>query len=126
MKMFCTREIDMVLLRCVDRKEAEILMREIHEGSFGTHTNGHTMTRKILRAGYYWLTMESDCYQYAKRCHKCRIYADNSCATVSSQHTLFPLAFFHVGNRHDWNDRAKSVQRTSLHLGSYRLFHQMG
>src|SRR3954464_2182039 len=44
--------------------------------TFGTHTNGHTMTRKILRAGYYWLTMESDCYQYAKRCHKCQIYAD--------------------------------------------------
>src|SRR4051812_16295369 len=39
------RNFDMVLLRCVDRKEAEI-----HEGSFGTHTNGHTMTRKILRA----------------------------------------------------------------------------
>src|SRR4051812_42787074 len=66
----------MVLLRCVDKKEAETLMREIHEGSFGTHTNGHTMTRKILRAGYYWLTMDSDCYQYAKRCHKCQIYAN--------------------------------------------------
>src|SRR4051812_21864313 len=40
------RNFDMVLLRCVNRKEAETLMREIHEGSFGTHTNGHTMTRK--------------------------------------------------------------------------------
>src|SRR4051812_10264425 len=70
------RNFDMVLLRCVDKKEAEILMREIHEGSFGTHTNGHAMTRKILRAGYYWMTMESDCYQYAKRCNKCKIYVD--------------------------------------------------
>ena len=33
----------MVLLRCVDRHEADLLMTEVHEGSFGTHTNGHAM-----------------------------------------------------------------------------------
>ena len=49
----------MVLLRCVDVREAEQMLIEVHEGSFGTHANGHAMARKILRAGYYWLTMES-------------------------------------------------------------------
>ena len=34
------------------------------------------MARKMLRAGYYWLTMESDCCKYVKKCHKCQIYAD--------------------------------------------------
>ncbi|GAU51919.1 hypothetical protein TSUD_417020 [Trifolium subterraneum] len=57
------RNFDMVLLRCVDKHEADLLMHEIHEGSFGTHPNGHTMAKKMLRAGYYWLTMESDCYK---------------------------------------------------------------
>src|ERR1044072_9708791 len=42
-----------------------------HKGSFGTHSNGHAMSRKILRAGYYWITMESDCCKHVKRCHKC-------------------------------------------------------
>ncbi|XP_058727667.1 uncharacterized protein LOC131599276 [Vicia villosa] len=70
------RNFDMVLLRCVDRHEADMLMHEVHEGSFGTHSNGHAMSKKILRAGYYWLTMESDCYKHVKRCHKCQIYAD--------------------------------------------------
>src|SRR4051812_29256099 len=46
-------------------------MQEIHEGSFGT-----SMTRKILRAYYYWMTMEFDCYRYVKKFHKCQIYAD--------------------------------------------------
>ena len=50
----------MLLLRCVDRHEADRLMHEIHEGSFDTHANGHSMAKKMLRAGYYWLTMESD------------------------------------------------------------------
>ena len=30
----------------------------------------------MLRASYYWLTMESDCYKFTKKCHKCQIYAD--------------------------------------------------
>ncbi|XP_058763854.1 uncharacterized protein LOC131637289 [Vicia villosa] len=70
------RNYDLVLLRCVDKQEADALMKEIHEGTFGTHASGHTMARKILRAGYYWLTMETDCYHYTKTCHKCQIYAD--------------------------------------------------
>ncbi|GAU40233.1 hypothetical protein TSUD_219430 [Trifolium subterraneum] len=70
------RNFDMVLLRCVDQHEADLLMHEVHEGSSGTHTNGHTMAKKMLRAGYYWLTMESDCYKHARKCHKCQIYAD--------------------------------------------------
>ncbi|GAU16666.1 hypothetical protein TSUD_326160 [Trifolium subterraneum] len=70
------RNFDMVLLRCVDKHEVDLLMHEVHEGSFGTHPNGHTMAKKMLRAGYYWLTMESDCYKHARKCHKCQIYAD--------------------------------------------------
>jgi hypothetical protein len=70
------RNFDAVLLRCVDRHEAEKLMHEIHEGSFGTHSNGHTMAKKMLRAGYYWMTVQADCYNHARKCHKCQIYVD--------------------------------------------------
>ena len=34
-------------------------MEDMHEGGFGTHSSGHTMDKKILRAGYYWSTMEA-------------------------------------------------------------------
>ncbi|XP_050878259.1 uncharacterized protein LOC127082076, partial [Lathyrus oleraceus] len=44
------RNHDMILLRCVDGREADLLIKEIHEGSFGTHANGHAMAKKILRA----------------------------------------------------------------------------
>ncbi|KAI5409579.1 hypothetical protein KIW84_055126 [Lathyrus oleraceus] len=44
------RNFDMVLLRCMDRHKAGLLMTEVHEGSFGTHSNGHAMAKKMLRA----------------------------------------------------------------------------
>ena len=34
------------------------------------------MDKKILRAGYYWSTMEADCYQHTRTCHKFQIYTD--------------------------------------------------
>jgi len=57
---------DMVLLKCVDTREARLILKEIHERAFGTHMNGHSMAKKILRAGYFWLTMENDCYMHVK------------------------------------------------------------
>ncbi|XP_050888618.1 uncharacterized protein LOC127093757 [Lathyrus oleraceus] len=44
---------DSVLLRCLDRHEAERIITDVHEGSFGTYSSGHSMSKKILRAGYY-------------------------------------------------------------------------
>ena len=69
------RNHDSTILRCVDQSEAERIMAELHEGTFGTHSSGHTMAKKILRAGYYWCNMEADCYQHSRTCHKCQVYA---------------------------------------------------
>jgi len=71
------RNHDMVLVRCVNAKEIKRMLGEVHEGFFGTHANGHAMARKILRAGYYWLTMESNCCLHVRKFHKCQTFADN-------------------------------------------------
>ena len=70
------RSHDCVLLRCMDKDEAELIMTDIHSGTFGTHLSGHTMAKKIPRAGYYWSTIEGDCHQHSRTCHKCQVYAD--------------------------------------------------
>ncbi|XP_050895577.1 uncharacterized protein LOC127102217 [Lathyrus oleraceus] len=70
------RNYDSVLLRCVDRHEASTIVKSIHEGCEGVHAKGPAMAKKILRVGYYWTTMEVDCYNFVRRCHKCQIYGD--------------------------------------------------
>ena len=61
----------------MDAREVKQMLVEVHEGSFGTHANGHAMVQKILRAGYYWLTMENDCCIHVRKCHKCQAFANN-------------------------------------------------
>ena len=51
-------------------------MLEIHERVCGPHMNGHMLARKIMRMGYYWLTLESDCIQHVQSCYKCQIHGD--------------------------------------------------
>ncbi|GLT27543.1 hypothetical protein SLA2020_025300 [Shorea laevis] len=70
------RSANMTLLRCVDAIEAKRIMVEVHERICGTHANGHMLARKILRAGYFWLKIETYCIDYVRKCHKCQIYAD--------------------------------------------------
>ena len=70
------RNHDSTLLRCMDKKKAEEIMKDMHKGVFGTHSSGHTMAKKILRAGYYWSTMETDCHHHSITCPKFQIYVD--------------------------------------------------
>ncbi|KAG8499207.1 hypothetical protein CXB51_005616 [Gossypium anomalum] len=79
---------DQVLLRCVDAVEAKLILEEVHEGVCGTHANGFTMARQIMRFGYYWTTMEGDCINYAKKCHKCQIYRDKIHIPPSPLHVM--------------------------------------
>ncbi|XP_021747334.1 uncharacterized protein LOC110713176 [Chenopodium quinoa] len=63
-------------LLCASHQEAQRIMRIIHKGVCGTHMNGKMLVQKIIRQGYYWTTMERDCHQHVKRCHKYQIYAN--------------------------------------------------
>lgn len=92
--VFYKRNYDSVLLRCMDRHEVDRIIAGIHERSFGTHSSGHTMAKKILRAGYYWLTIEVDCYRHVQMCHRCQIYADKIHVPLTPLNVLTsPLPF---------------------------------
>jgi len=85
-----------VLLRCVAAKEAQKILEEVHEGICGIHASGHKLARQIMRSGYYWLTLESDCINYTRKCHKCQIYADQIHVPPSPLHVMAPSIPFSV------------------------------
>ncbi|XP_070013976.1 uncharacterized protein [Nicotiana sylvestris] len=55
------RTPDLGLLGCVNAKEASKLLEDMHAGTCGPHMNGFVLVKKILRGGYFWMTMEMDC-----------------------------------------------------------------
>ncbi|XP_074283297.1 uncharacterized protein LOC141607848 [Silene latifolia] len=65
-----------VLLRCIDKPTAEKVMEEVFDGECGPHMNAHMLVRKIIRLGYYWTTMETDCCKYVRHYYNCQIFAN--------------------------------------------------
>ncbi|WJZ92663.1 hypothetical protein VitviT2T_011647 [Vitis vinifera] len=63
-------------------------MREVHAGVCGPHMGGHMLARKIMRTGYFWLTMETDCCQFVQRCPECQIHGDLIHVPPSELHAL--------------------------------------
>jgi hypothetical protein len=82
------RTHDAALLRCVDTEEANRLIQEMHARLMGAHANGPFLARKIMRAGYYWLTMERDCIRHVQTCHKCQMYQNCKNAPPQYLHTM--------------------------------------
>ena len=93
-EVFYKKGKDQILLRCVNANKAKKTIHEIHEGVCGTHASGHVMTRQIMRVEYYWMTLENDCINYVRKCHKCQVYADKIHVSPTSLNvTISPWPF---------------------------------
>ncbi|XP_075633498.1 uncharacterized protein LOC142605958 [Castanea sativa] len=82
------RNHDSTLLRCVDAPKVNYMMEEMHEGLLGAHPNGPLLAHKIMRAGYYWLTMERNCIKHVRTCQSCQAYQDRKNAPPQPLHSL--------------------------------------
>ena len=54
------RDFSHPYLRCLVPEEAEYVMREVHEGIYGNHSRVRSLVHKLIRAGYYWPTIQKD------------------------------------------------------------------
>ena len=70
------RGLSQPYLRCLNYEEADYVMREIHEGICGNHSGARSLVHKVIRTGYYWLTMLKDVQAYVKACNKCQRFSN--------------------------------------------------
>ena len=55
----------------------ELLLEELHEGIFGSHTGGRSLSQKAITQGYWWLNMQKEAQEYVKKCDQCQRFAPN-------------------------------------------------
>ena len=51
-------------------------MREGHKGICENHSGSRSLVHKLVRAGYYWPTMQKDAKAYVKTCDKCQRFSN--------------------------------------------------
>ena len=101
------RAVDGVLLLCLDRDSADRVMREVHVGVCGPYMGGHMLGRKILRASYYWLTMETNCCQFVQICIVSDAWRSHTHSTIKVACIDLTLAIFSMRHRCYWQDFAE-------------------
>ena len=82
------RSYDEIHLLCVTTKEPQQIIEEVHESSYGPHMNAHMLSRKIMRQGYCWTTMEANCVAYVRKCHQCQAHGDLKHMSPMPLHTM--------------------------------------
>ena len=50
---FYKKSYDGIHLLCMNTEEAQQIIEEVHESSYGPHMNAHMLSWKIMRQGYY-------------------------------------------------------------------------
>ena len=60
--------------RYLNEIEAAKAMEEIHKGVCGPHMNGAVLTKKLMRQGFFWMTMMEDCIKFIRKYYKCQIH----------------------------------------------------
>ena len=63
-------------LRCLSPDEANYVLREVHEGAYGNHSKARSLIHKVVRAGYYWPTIQADAKAYVKVCDQCQRFSN--------------------------------------------------
>ena len=63
-------------LRCLAPDEANYVLREIHERAYGNHSRARSLVHKVIRAGYYWPTIQANAKAYVKVCDQCQRFSN--------------------------------------------------
>lgn len=55
-------------LLCVHLEEIEVLLEELHERIYGSHTGGRSLDYRALTQGYWWPKMQEQAQEYSWKC----------------------------------------------------------
>ena len=68
------RDFSQPYLRCIEEEEAKYVLEEVHGGICNDHMGAKSFVRKVIRAGYFWPTMQQDAADFVKKCDSCQRY----------------------------------------------------
>ena len=64
-------------LFCVHLKASGSLLEELHEGVYGSHTRGKSLSHRVITQGYCWPGMQKKAHEYVRKCDQCQKFSLN-------------------------------------------------
>lgn len=111
--------------KCLGPEESEYALRETHEGECGNHSGPRSLTRNLLRAGYFWPKMYQDAQKNRLEMYqvlKIRAITPTTSRIPSLTHPSLPIHA--MGDGHRWQ-LTTSSRKESFPIDGDRLLHKM-
>ena len=89
-------------LLCIHPEASELLLEELHEGIYGSHTGGRSLSHRAIIQGYLWPNMKKEVQEYVKKCDQCQRFSPNIHQLGGVLNPIQPLAICSVGLRYRW------------------------
>jgi ribonuclease HI len=70
--------ISQPMLKCVTETEGIQILREVHSGTCGSHSGPRALAAKVIRQGFYWLTIICVANQVTRSCEACQKFSPRS------------------------------------------------
>ena len=64
-------------LLCIHLEVSKLLLEELHEGIYGSHIGGRSLSHRAITQGYWWPGMQKEVQEYVKKCDQCQRFAPN-------------------------------------------------
>ncbi|XP_057730164.1 uncharacterized protein LOC130945468 [Arachis stenosperma] len=74
--ILCKRGISPPSLKCVPTSRTIEVLEEVHNGICGNYLGARSLARKVIRAGFYWPTLQKDATEFVKKCQPCQMHAN--------------------------------------------------
>ena len=58
-------------LLCIHPETSELLLEKLHEGIYGSHTGGRSLSHRAIMQSYWWLNIQKEAQEYVKKCDQC-------------------------------------------------------
>lgn len=116
----------MPYLKCLDGKEVDYTLREVHKGIRGNHLGAKTIAHKLIWACYYWLIMKRDITVLVQKYKKIqKNLFSNKCVKHKVEKYLLTIPICMIGN---WSIRVVSIYNKPKEVYYSRnwLLHQVG
>ena len=65
------RDIEGILLKCVNHEELVKILTKMHSGVCGGHYMSKKTTHKVLRFSFWWPTLFKDAHEMVRKCDAC-------------------------------------------------------
>lgn len=108
------RSFSTPLLKCIGPSEETYVMDELHNGICGFHTGRRTLKARVLRAGYFWPTLEEDAKTLVQRCRTCQAHANIPHAPQPNYIPWSPLGRSPSGGWTSWDHSHRDRHRKNL------------